>query len=129
MEVILELLFQLFGEILLQLGFQGLGVIGSHAIAPYREGARSHTLSIISHLLIGAALGGLTLIFWRHSWMTTELGRVAYLVLSPVAAGAASAGLGHLIRQRGKDTVPLERFGYGYLFAFSFSLVRFLATM
>jgi hypothetical protein len=130
MELILEVLFELFGEILLQLLFQLFGVVGSHAVAPYKAaGPRSHTLSIISHLLIGAALGGLTLIFWRHSLMTTDFGRAASLVLSPLAAGGASAGLGYLLRKQNKDTVPLERFGYAYLFAFSFALVRFLATM
>lgn len=129
MEVIFEVLFEFFGELLIQLIFQGLGLVGEHTIQPYRRaGPRSPAASIISHVLVGAALGGLTLIFWRHSMMTSELGRIATLFLSPAVAGLISAGIGLLLRRAGRDNVPLERFGYAYLFAFSLSAVRFLGT-
>ncbi len=130
MEVLFEILFQFFGELLINLIVQALGVVGEHTLQPYRSAKpRSPTASIISHVLVGAALGALTLIFWRHSMMTTELGRVATLVLSPLVAGAISAGIGVLLLRSGKDTVPLERFGYAYVFAFSLSAVRFLGTL
>lgn len=130
MEIILELLFQFFGELILQLIFNALGLVGEHAAQPYRKSQpRSPAASIISHVLIGAALGGLSLLFLRHSLVHGELARVATLFLSPAVAGGLSAGIGVLLLKRGKDIVPLERFGYAYLFAFSISAVRFLATM
>lgn len=130
MEIILELLFQFFGELLLQLIASGLGLVGEHAVQPYRRSRpRSPAASIVSHLLIGAALGGLSLLFLRHSLVHSELGRVATLFGAPAVAGVISAGIGMLLKRTGKDIVPLERFGYAYLFAFSISAVRFLATM
>ncbi len=130
MEVILEVLFQFFGELLLQVIFNCLGLVGEHAVQPYRKSEpRSPAASIISHLLIGGALGGLSLLFLRHSLVDSELGRVVTLFGAPLAAGAISAGIGALLQRNGKDIVPLERFGYAYLFAFSISAVRFLATM
>jgi hypothetical protein len=130
MEVIFELLFEVFGELLIQLIFQLLGVVGEHALQPYRSPTpRSPTASIISHLVIGAALGGLSLLIWRHSMIHGDLARVAYLFLGPVLAGGLSAAVGWLLKRNNHDTVPLERFGYAYLFAFSLSGVRFLATM
>lgn len=129
MEVLFEILFEFFGEVLINLIFQGLGLVGEHTLQPYRSATpRSPTASIISHVLVGAALGGLTLLVWQHSMMTNQLGRVATLFLSPLVAGGISAGIGALLRRSGKDTVPLERFGYAYLFAFSLSLVRFVGT-
>lgn len=130
MEILFEILFQFFGELLLQLIFNGLGLVGEHAVQPYRKPRpRSPTASIISHLLIGAALGGLSLLFLRHSLVHSELGRVATLFGAPLVAGGISAAIGALLKRNGKDIVPLERFGYAYLFAFSISAVRFLATM
>ena len=130
MEIIFEILFQFFGELILQVVFSLGGLVGEHAAQPYRKAVpRSAAASIFSHVLIGAILGGLSLIFLRHSLVHGELARVATLFGSPLVAGGISAGIGYLLAKRGKDTVPLERFGYAYLFAFSISAVRFLATM
>lgn len=129
MEIILEILLEFFGELFLQLIFNALGLIGEHAIQPYRRaGTRSSAASIISHILVGAALGGLSLLFLRHSLVHGETLRVATLFGAPLVAGLLSAGLGVLLKRRGRVNVPLERFGYAYLFAFSIGLVRFLAT-
>lgn len=126
---ILEVLFEIFGELLVQLLFNALGLVGEHAIHPYRRaGARSPVASVISHILIGAALGGLSLLFLRHSLVHGEALRVATLFGAPLVAGLLSAGLGMLLKRGGRPIVPLERFGYAYLFAFSIGLVRFLAT-
>ena len=130
MEAIFEVLLELFGELLIQLIAQALGLVGEHALQPYRNSTpRSPTASILSHLAIGAALGGLSLIVWRDSLIHGDLARVAYLFLGPVVAGLLSAAIGWLLKRNNHDTVPLERFGYAYLFAFSLSGVRFLATL
>lgn len=130
MEILLEILFQFFGELLIELIFNGLGLVGEHAARPYRRsGTRSTAASIVSHVVIGAALGGLSLIFLRHSLVHDPIARIATLVGAPLVAGGLSAGLGVLLARRGKTVVPLERFGYAYLFAFSIGAVRFLATL
>jgi hypothetical protein len=129
-EVLFEVLFEIFGELLIQLIGSGLGLVAEHAVQPYRRSRpRSPAASIVSHVLIGAALGGLSLLFLRHSLVHGELGRIATLFGVPLVAGAISAGIGALLKRSGRDIVPLERFGYAYLFAFSISAVRFLATM
>ena len=81
MEAIFEVLLELFGELLIQLIAQALGLVGEHALQPYRNSTpRSPTASILSHLAIGAALGGLSLIVWRDSLIHGDLARVAYLL-------------------------------------------------
>lgn len=129
MEVVFELLLELFGEVLINLVFSLLGLAGEHALQPYRRPVpRSAAASIASHVVFGAMLGGLSLLVFRRSMVTDDLARVATLFFAPVSAGGLSALIGVVLRKRGKDTVPLERFGYAYLFAFSASAVRFLAT-
>ena len=101
MEAILEVLFELFGELLIQLIGQLLGLVGEHALQPYRSSTpRSPTASIISHLAIGAALGGLSLLVWRDSMIHGELARVAYLFLGPhVEAAYATCLVRHASEQ------------------------------
>lgn len=125
----LEFVFDVLGELLLQLIFQLVADLGAHTASPHRkDGPRSPVLSIIGHLVFGALGGGLSLLVLPHAWIHDPIARVAYLVLAPIAAGGATAGIGYLRRKREQTTVTLERFGYGYLLAFSFALVRFLVT-
>jgi hypothetical protein len=47
------------------------------------------------------------------------------LVLSPLATGLIMSQIGRRSRRRGGITVPIEKFGYGYVFALAMALVRF----
>lgn len=126
--VILEVLFELFGELLLQLIGQLLAALGEHTVAAHRrDGPRSAALSIIGHLIFGAIVGALSLLIIQHSLIEDPTARAVNLFASPIAAGGVTAAIGWLLRKRERETVPLERFGYGFLFAFAFALVRFFA--
>ena len=49
-------------------------------------------------------------------------------MLTPLAAGTAMAALGAWGRRREEKTIRLDRFGYGFAFALSMALVRFLGA-
>lgn len=117
-EGLLSLLAQLFGE------------LGAHTLAAYRKPRpRRPVVSAIGHAFFGALLGALSLLVLDHSMAHSFSGRLASLFLSPLLAGTLTALIGLRRRRGGRPTVLLESFSYGLLFAFSFSLVRFLATM
>ncbi len=129
MEVIFELIAELFGEVLLQLIVHGLGDLGANMIAAYRRrGPRRPIVSALGHVLFGTGLGWLSLLVFSHSFAHGEAMRIAALVGSPLIAGLCSALIGTRRRDAGKDLVLFETFSYGVLFAFAFALVRYLGT-
>jgi hypothetical protein len=50
------------------------------------------------------------------------------LVATPVLAGLAMSALGALRRRQGKVVLRIDRFSYGFVFAFAMALVRFLGA-
>lgn len=130
MEVLIELLFQIFGEFFLGLLVQIFGDLGANVIAAYRKrGTRRPFVSAFGHVFFGALFGGLSLLVFHHSFAHAEWMRWVALLGSPVVAGSVSMAIGTRRRDAGKDWVAFETFSYGFAFAFSFALVRFLATM
>ncbi len=130
MEVIFELVVEIFGEFLLQLLVQIFGDMGANVLASYRKrGPRRPIVSAIGHVFFGALFGGLSLLVFRHSFAHAEWMRWLALFGSPVVAGAISLAIGTRRRDAGKDWVAFETFSYGFAFAFAFALVRFLWTM
>jgi hypothetical protein len=129
MELLFELIFEVFGELLLQLVVQGFGDMGSRVIAAYRVSApRRPSVAAFGHAFFGAAAGGLTLLVFPHSFAATSTGRLLALFGSPLLAGVGSMMLGTRRRDAGKPVVLFETFSYGVLFALAFALVRFFAT-
>jgi hypothetical protein len=52
--------------------------------------------------------------------------RVINVALTPIVAGAAMALLGTWRRRREQPLVRLDRFTYGFVFAFAMALVRLI---
>ena len=127
MEFIFELLFEIFGEILIQIVFQALAEVGLHFFR--RPDAapkpKSPWMLGIGYAVLGVIVGGISL--WLHpaSLIHSSLGRVANLVLGPIAAGLAMALIGAWRQRQGQQLLGLDRFSYGFIFALAAGLVRF----
>lgn len=121
----LELLFQLFGEIILQVVIEALAEAGLHALAePFRR-PPNRWLAALGYLLLGAAAGGLSLLAFSAHLVTTPGLRIANLIITPVAVGLLMCVLGAWRARRGAPLLRIDKFAYGYLFALSLALVRF----
>lgn len=123
----MEVLFEIFGELLIQLLFEALAQAGIHAFRnPDRlPAAQNPWLVGCGYALLGAICGAATLIFLPHYLLHSGGTRWVYLLLAPVAAGAGSTVIG-ILRTRDKaQRLGLDRFAYGYVFALAFALVRF----
>jgi hypothetical protein len=129
MEALFELVLELLCEGGLQLLAHLFGDLGANVVASYRRRGKPRAwISAIGHLLFGAAMGGLSLLVFRHSFAHSEVMRLVALIGSPLLAGCFSMLLGTRRRDAGRDWVAFETFTYGVLFAFAFALVRYLAT-
>jgi hypothetical protein len=125
MEFIFELLFEFFGELLLQIVFELLAELGWRGVsAPFRKSA--HPLAAgVGYAVFGAVAGGLSLWWFPHLFIASHLGRVANVVVTPILAGTTMAMLGAWRRKRDQSTVLLDRFAYAFIFAMAMALVRF----
>jgi hypothetical protein len=115
-EVVGEFLLQVLGEALVELGFHSLG-------EPFRK-PPNPWLASLGYTLFGAILGGLSLLAFPDNFVPDAF-RIANLVLTPLAAGCVMTAMGAWRARRGEPVLRIDKFAYGYLFALSLAIVRF----
>jgi hypothetical protein len=121
----LELLFEILGEFLIQVFGELLIELGLHSMAePFRK-PPNPWIAAIGYALFGAIFGGLSLLVISHYIVSGSTGRIVNLIATPVLAGLCMSLLGHWRSKRGQTLIRIDRFSYGYLFALSFALIRF----
>ncbi len=125
MEIIFELLFGFFGELILQIFGELLIELGLHSVANRDRRVPSPWLAAIGYLLMGALIGALSLLVFPDYLVANKSLRVANTALSPIVAGLSMAAMGKWRAKRGEDVLRIDKFAYGYLFALGFALVRF----
>jgi hypothetical protein len=121
MEIILELLF----ELLLQIAAQVLASVGMHAISKQFRKRPSPWPDAIVWVLVGLALGAISLGALPSHLVKVFAWQLVNLAVTPILAGACVAAFARWKAGRGERVLRVDRFGYGYLFALSFALVRF----
>jgi hypothetical protein len=126
MEFILELLFEIFGEFILQFVFEALSEVGLHRFCKQSERKPSSPwLAVAGYAILGALCGALSLWLFSSFFVKSHVGRVVSLVMTPLLAGAAMALMGAWRRKRGEELMRLDKFAYGYVFALAMAAVRF----
>lgn len=125
MEFIFEVLFQLIGELVLQVIFEALAELGVRGLrAPFRK-PPNPWLAAFGYALLGTLAGALSLLIFPGLLIESPGARVANLLLTPIGAGAAMVALGAWRRHRNQPLIRLDRFAYGYLFALAMALTRY----
>jgi hypothetical protein len=125
MEWLFELLFEIFGEFILQFIFEALAQAGLHLFKKPERKDFNPALLFVGYAMFGALAGSLSLLLFPHYMLRAHSARVAYLFLAPAIVGAGIAAIGTWRAKRGEDRIGIDRFIYGYAFAFTFALVRF----
>lgn len=131
MEIIAEILLallQVLGELFLQIIFEGLAELGVRSVRePFRKPKPMHPiLASLGYIMFGSLAGGLSLLIFPNSFIGPEWLKVLNLLGTPVVAGSLMAALGFWRRRKEQELIRLDRFGYGFLFAFAMATVRFL---
>ena len=124
MEFLVAILFEFFGELLLQIVAEVLFEIGLRGLAaPFKRKPNPY-LATTGYVLFGAAAGGLSLWAFPSLLIGSHAGRIANAVVTPFIAGACMMAVGAWRRRRDQELILLDRFAYGYLFALVMALVR-----
>lgn len=126
MGFLFEIILPFFGEILLELFAQVLLRIGPHSIANVFEEPRNPALSAIGYLLLGAIAGGFSLLLFPTFFIYYHTIKLINLFVTPIVFGGCMMLIGKYRSKKGKPLIRLDSFGYGVLFAFSMSLVRYV---
>ena len=134
MEIIFEFfsqfflaIFQMFGEVLLQIIFEAFADLIGHSIKePFRRPKPINPyVATIGYFLYGLVAGAISLWLVPHMFIHSEGLRKLNLVLSPVASGAIMAWIGFWRRKNEKNVIRIETFSYAFCFAFSMALFRY----
>lgn len=120
----LELVFELLGEFLLQVIGEALIEIDFHSLAELFRRPPNPWLAAIGYALLSAVLGGISLLAFPNN-LVLGAWRVANLVATPIAVGGFMVIMGAWRARRGESVLRIDRFAYGYLFALRVALVRF----
>jgi hypothetical protein len=120
-----EFLLQIVGEIVVQVLVEALVELGLHSLAePFRKPANPW-LAAAGYALFGAAAGGASIWLFPAHFVIGDTLRLLNLAVTPVAAGLFMCAMGAWRAKRGQVVLRIDRFSYGFLFAFSLALIRF----
>jgi hypothetical protein len=127
MEAIFELLFEIFGEVILQSIVTALAEwIGFTVTAPLKDRPPPHAwLAVLSYAAFGAAAGGLSLLILPNLTIHKLWLQRLNLIAAPVFSGSMMVLLGRWRRRRDQHTTRLDTFLYGFIFALAMALVRY----
>lgn len=122
----LEFIFEILGEFFLQVAIEALAEMGLHAWADPMRRPVNPWLAALGYVLFGTLLGALSLWFFPVHLIADRTLRYLNLLATPAAVGLAMMALGAWRAQRGQTGVRLDRFTFGFLFAFSMGVTRFV---
>ncbi|MES2743581.1 MAG: hypothetical protein V4754_21885 [Pseudomonadota bacterium] len=121
----LELIFEVVGEFLLQVILEALFELGLHTLPEPLRRPPNTWLAALGYLLFGAIAGAISLFIFRSHLIGHRPTQIVNLIVTPLMAGALMALMGYWRAQRGQNVLRIDRFAYGYLFALGLALVRF----
>ena len=133
-----ELLFHILGAILYTLGEalleivgEGLLDIGLRRMVDFFDfrGIVEPPLAAFGYLAIGAIAGVISIFIVPTPFFRPSRLRGISLLISPVITGGVMAFVGSTLNRRGKRTMQIETFSYGFAFALGMAIIRFFFTV
>jgi hypothetical protein len=118
---------ELLAEFLIEVAFAAFAGILSRALRLFRVKVQraDPAVATVTFGLVGVSLGFLSVwLFPHHLVHPTRIHGISLLV-SPILAGLLMAQVGRTVRRWGRQSVRIESFGYGFVFALAMGLVRF----
>lgn len=126
MEDLLAAILEVLAEVLIQLaGEFGLSVLsraaGKFFTAIFELSPMGAAVAVV---LLGFACGECSVVIFPHPLVHPSRFHGISLIVSPVLTGLAMSLVGRFLRSRGKRTIQLETFAYGFAFAFAMAVIR-----
>lgn len=127
MAVLVEIVFEVLGELVLQFIAEGLVEWGFHGTAEkLSTGRRNRVFAGAAYVVFGTVIGWLSLFVFPPIVFADKLSLVIYVVFASAAAGFALSAVSWLINRgiRPANVFEVEKFVYGVIFAFSYMAAR-----
>ncbi len=118
----IELMLQMIGQMLIELGFYSLGAVFQ------KKPGKKPWLAGVGYFIIGSIVGGVSLLIFPYTFLNSMALKIANLFITPAIAGCLMSLVGNWRERRGQERIRLDNFSYGFIFAFGMALVRFLFT-
>lgn len=128
MEIIFEIIFQFIAELVLQIIGEAVAELLGHRLKEtFRRTRPVHPwLAAIGYLVFGAIAGGISLLLFPNLFIRSTWLRYANLIFTPTLAGLVMALVGSWRRKHDREIIRLDSFSYGFCFALTMALVRFI---
>jgi len=125
--LIVSTIIEIFGELLVELILGGVADLSVRGVRKLYKETRSipRTLVVVQYFLFGAILGVVSVFLLPHQIAPHTRFHGINLLMSPAIVGWIFSLIGLSNRRRGRQTVRIESFGYGFVFAFGIAIVRF----
>jgi len=114
-----EMLLQVAGDILAELGWNALREVFRPSHPPQRG------LVLVGYSIIGTALGALSLLVFPKHFAASMPLRLATLAFAPIASALAVVPLLRLLHRSAEPVDSWRRFWNAYAFSLTFALIRF----
>ncbi|HKF48486.1 MAG TPA: hypothetical protein VKB38_14075 [Terracidiphilus sp.] len=124
---VLEFLLECLVEVLIEFAMGLAADVTARAIRRTTLGGRriGPALSTFLVALAGFIAGFASVWIFPHPFVRPSRFHGVSLIISPLVTGILLALLGQGIRRRGKESVAIESFRYGFVFALAIAIVRF----
>ncbi|WP_424193057.1 hypothetical protein ACMYR3_16070 [Ampullimonas aquatilis] len=108
----------MFAETLIEFGWHAV-------VAPFQRQSKPW-LAGVGYALFGALIGAISLWPFPNQFVTSYVGRLVGVGITPVIAGLSMMTIGAWRRKLDQPLIRIDRFAYGYLFALGMAVVRFI---
>ena len=122
LEILLELVVPLFAEFLAELALHELGRI------PWMRKTGRVVLTAIMYLGVGLVAGFISILIFPKAFARSSTVPGISLVITPILGGLLMSYIAWLRVRTWDWMIRLETFGYGFVFAFAMTWLRFLLT-
>lgn len=128
MEFVFELVWSIVGELVIQIVAQLSIELGFHSVGEIlvEKKDRNPYIAFIGYIVLGVIIGGISLGLYPELLIDSPKLALANLILTPILLGLLMAIIGFVLNKKGKRRLRLESFSYGYVFAFSIGLIRYV---
>jgi hypothetical protein len=121
----MEFLFEIIGELLLQLVFELLAELGLQCLAAPFQRQSNPWLAALGYTILGAIIGGISLWLFPSHLVAAKPLRLANLAITPMLVGLGMSAIGAWRAHRAQGALRIDRFACGYVFALRLALIRF----